>query len=493
VDDTQGSPIKENPVIAAAGSNLEKDNALFNPAVVCGYVQGYQASPISVTFNYPRWWKVGTALQLRDGTYYTKSFDELVDSPFLFGDLTTASLRISNTTIDIFCYSEHKLLSATLFADSIKPVILGVEKFLTKLPVPRYVFLFFFKKEAVGWALEHNYSSVHALREAKPELLFRPPFDINGVIVHEFCHTVTPLRLHSDVIEPFNFECPVASRHIWLYEGATEWLTGMALLAGGTLSDEEFLKRRITKARQMVDVYDSTVSLVQGSLGCYDRYEREWANAYGKGQLVTQFMDMRLKELSHGAVGLRELILKLMEEYGDGKTFPDEKLFDIMVSLSYPELRETIDKYLLGTEPLPMKEYLAKVGYEYVPELRTGKYKSYIRRWKHDTKNGVSGIIKDLDTTDAVVKQLGIRNGDIRKGMVYRETEIRVEESRYFRVAPDSIEIDEPFAFIVERDGKELRLHARAGKEEVIEKHKIVPMSNPANEQLELRSWWLSH
>lgn len=81
---------------------------------------------------------------------------------------------------------------------------------------------------------------------------------------------------------------------------------------------------------------------------------------------------------------------------------------------------------------------------------------------------------------DAIVQRLGIRNGDIRKGIVFRGTEISVKEARYFRVVPDSIEIDEPFTLIVERDRNELRLTARAGKEEVVEKHRITPMDNPS-------------
>ena len=43
---------------------------------------------------------------------------------------------------------------------------------------------------------------------------------ISDIAAHEFFHVVTPLHIHSEIIENFDFETPVPSEHVWLYEGS---------------------------------------------------------------------------------------------------------------------------------------------------------------------------------------------------------------------------------------------------------------------------------
>jgi predicted metalloprotease with PDZ domain len=58
-----------------------------------------------------------------------------------------------------------------------------------------------------------------------------------------------------------------------------------------------------------------------------------------------------------------------MERYGADKPFKDEELFDTIASLTYPSIKDFLVKYVDGTEPLPLKEQLAKVGLETNPDF----------------------------------------------------------------------------------------------------------------------------
>jgi hypothetical protein len=61
---------------------------------------------------------------------------------------------------------------------------------------------------------------------------------VTDIAAHEFFHVVTPLNIHSEIIEHFNFVMtPVPSRHLWLYEGTTEWAAHAMQLRAG-LEDE---------------------------------------------------------------------------------------------------------------------------------------------------------------------------------------------------------------------------------------------------------------
>ena len=58
---------------------------------------------------------------------------------------------------------------------------------------------------------------------------------------HEFFHIVTPLNIHSEQIQPFNFTNPEMSRHLWLYEGMTEYFAGNAQVKAGLITIDEYI------------------------------------------------------------------------------------------------------------------------------------------------------------------------------------------------------------------------------------------------------------
>ncbi|RPI68533.1 MAG: peptidase, partial [Ignavibacteriales bacterium] len=370
VEDSYDTNIKEFPIFSAAGSNLEKDNVVINGQMVFGYFQGYQENPVTVNFNYPKDWLVGTALPTEDGKYFAEDYDRLVDSPLMIGELTKSTLEISDTKVDVYCYSQNKVITASIIADTLEPIVKAVEKFLGALPVKHYAFLFHFRKDVQGGALEHNYSSYYAMPEDDITQLLE---SLLPTASHEFCHIVTPLHIHSDIIEQFNFEKPVASRHLWFYEGVTNWMESTSRLRGGLISEADFFDEIISSSlRTSTRLFDSTVSLIESSLGCYNEYEFEWYHAYSRGGLVGLLLDLKILELSDYKVGLKDVIIKLLNEYKT-KSFPDEKFFNIIVEHSYPEIREILERYVGGTDALPMKEYLDKIGYDYIPEVKTGK------------------------------------------------------------------------------------------------------------------------
>jgi predicted metalloprotease with PDZ domain len=81
-----------------------------------------------------------------------------------------------------------------------------------------------------------------------------------------------------------------------------------------------------------------------------------------RGALVAGLLDIRLLELSHGRQGLQDLIVKLAHKYGKRRAFPDSTFVDTLVAMTYPEIRDFFDRYVLESEHLPVKEYYAKLG-----------------------------------------------------------------------------------------------------------------------------------
>jgi predicted metalloprotease with PDZ domain len=487
VADTYDATVDTNPVYPMSGTNLEPDNALINGPMVFGYFHGFQQNPATLTFRYPAYWSVGTALEASRGEYSVENFDQLVDSPFLFGELTHEQLEVGGADIHVYAYTESRLLTAPLLIKPLHNMIDAANRFLDGLPVKRYVFLFHFRYDTgpIYGAWEHNYSSYYVIPEGSYDGIVST---VTSIAAHEFFHIVTPLNLHSEVIARFDFEKPRASQHLWLYEGTTEWASDIMQVRAGLISQKEYLERMSEKLRR-AEHYDPSVSLVDLSLGSYDRFEDQYQNIYEKGALVSMLLDMRLLELSHGRMGLREVLRNLSKTYGSTRTFPEKQFFDIIVKITYPEVRDFFVRYVQGVDPLPVAEYVRLAGYSYEVEQVTGKYSTNLGKYDFGFNDG-DLFVQNVDSLDTVNVRLGLRDGDILRRLVYNGREVTLVNPA-IATTIGSMKVGDPFGWVVRRDTAEVLLEAYVGRTPIIERHVIQPLNAVSKEQEEFRRWWL--
>jgi predicted metalloprotease with PDZ domain len=239
VNDTWHSNVKEHAIYLMAGSNLENNNALINGQCVFGYFTGKQDVPVYIKINSPAGWETATALTKNGEGYYTaNNYDMVVDSPILSGNLTEAETQIGKCKVSIYTFSKTGLLKSDEILGSVKNILKAEDEFIEGLPVDHYTFLFHFGDVTNG-AWEHMYSSEYIYKELPLSDLFHD--DLRSVIAHEFFHIVTPLNIHSQLIEPFNFVNPVMSQHLWFYEGTTEWAAWILQLRAGIISLDDYI------------------------------------------------------------------------------------------------------------------------------------------------------------------------------------------------------------------------------------------------------------
>jgi predicted metalloprotease with PDZ domain len=361
IAETWDTQVAEHPVYLMCGTSLEADHALINPHDVIGYPTGMQAAPIRLRLSYPPRWKIGTALT-RDasGAYRAESYDQLVDSPILLGRLSEAKVLVTGVPVEIFTYSKTGLIKSSQLLGAMHDMLDAAGRFLGKLPVDHYTFLWHFEGADAG-AWEHSYSSEYVMKEgAFTDSLGHRATDIAA---HEFFHVVTPLNIHSEIVEHFNFVTPVPSQHLWLYEGTTEWAAHAMQLRAGLKSPEDYLNTIIKKMRLDRANFDSSYSLRELSLTSYsDSGQRQYGNIYMRGALAAGLLDIRLLELSKGQRGLEDLILDLTRRYGKRRAFPESTFVDTVVAMTYPEIRDFFSRYVWQANRLPIKEYYAKLG-----------------------------------------------------------------------------------------------------------------------------------
>jgi predicted metalloprotease with PDZ domain len=365
IAETFDTPVDVHPIYKMAGTSIENDHTLLNAFAVLAYPTGLKERDFYLDVVAPSGWTSGSSLpKTTSGLYLAPNYDFLVDNPLLFGEMTTSTTSIGGATIGVHTYSKSKAIASSQILNDIQQILTDANEFLDGLPVGQYNFLFVFDDFNAG-ALEHSYSSVYVLNDQPYSTGYGTV--LRHLTSHEFFHIVTPLNIHSEIIEDFNFAVPTPSQHLWLYEGVTEWASYTMRYRNQSITLEDLLYQfsgKINYAKSPSLNY----SLTQLSSDCYtSEGGAQFNNVYNKGAMVAALLDIRLLELSNGLKGLREVILELIDTFGPNNSFSETEFFDYLVSITYPEVEVFINSYIKGTDALPYVEYFAKLGITFDP------------------------------------------------------------------------------------------------------------------------------
>lgn len=484
VAETWDTPVDEHPVYLMAGTSIEDDHVQINGQAVFGYPTGMQARPLRIQLVRPDEWIVGTALEAdAAGWYRADNYDHVVDSPILTGTLSVASLDVLSTAVDIFTYSKTGMVQSEQILDAVRDILTAAADFLGELPVDRYAFLFHFEDVSMG-AWEHSYSSTYTFAEADFAMLLQA--GLASIVAHEFLHIVTPLNIHSEIIEQFNFVAPTPSEHVWLYEGATEWMAQISQVRGGVIDPETYLARLSGKLRAD-DGYDPQWSISDMSLRSYSaKGQQEWSNIYQRGAIVAGLLDLEILSRSQGRRGLREVLLELASTYGPDTAFDEAGFFDEITAMTYPEIRPFFERYIRDTQPLPLKELFAHVGVAYIPELRTGEMEP-----SFDVQVGAHGDRLTFVGVGEVASACGLAAGDVLLAM--DEFEVTMATAQEAFTTFNMLEADEPFVLKVRRGEDEVEMTCAKKLVEKVERHVLRFDPDATAEQVALREAWLTN
>jgi len=502
VEDTYDTE-QDNKVFEPAGTNIEEGkNFIINTYGFVGYLQGFEDVPYIVQFDYPKGFFGASALArqaVNDSTdiFSTQNYFDLADGPIMYSLPDTAMLTLGNMEVLIAIYSPNQKLSPAFVKEQIQETLKAQQAYLGgALPVDNYAFLIYLFE---GWspsggmgALEHSYSSVYSLPEINPSFLAQT---IRDVAAHEFFHIVTPLNIHSEEIGEFDFINPKMSKHLWLYEGVTEYAAGLAQVKYGAMSFDQYLdviEKKISASKNFDDRLPFTVM----SANCLDQYANEYYNVYQKGALIGLALDIKLRALSDGKYGIQNLMDDLAREYGKNKSFKDEELFGQIAALTFPEIRKFFAQYVEGPNPLDYEDIFKSVGVEYTsPQLHKELSLGHISFGVNNETNRL--VINSIDALNEFGKEMGYLSGD----EIYAFDGVRIDIENYeeeFRSFKNRHQAGDVVKAIVlrtdEKNGKQkkVKLKARTIQVDVKTDGKITPYESPTAAQSALRKAWIN-
>jgi predicted metalloprotease with PDZ domain len=521
IDDTFDTDKGDPKIFEPAGTNIEANtNFIMNNSGVFGYFDKMKDVPFMFKVIRDKDWYGSTGLiALQTGSvltkldkekqvktsklvdvYKTENYDQLVDSPLMYAKADTAIIKVGNTEVLIGSYSPNKKISAREIAESVREVLMAQKEFLGgKLPVDKYAFIFYWTDKPVkGYgALEHSYSSLYYMPE---KTIDETKGQLRDFVAHEFFHIVTPLTIHSEEIHRFDFNDPKMSKHLWLYEGVTEYFAGSVQVKYGLITKEEYLDD-IRQKILWTDRFKDDVPFTDISQFTLDKYQDQYYNVYQKGALIGMCLDIKLRGLSAGKYGMQNLIADLSKKYGKNQAFKDDELFNQITSLTYPEIGEFLKRYVSGAEKLPLAEIFESVGISYtaevnISEFTTGLETRAMKVVKRDEKSFYQ--VNNPSNLNDQGKALNFQTGDILLAM-NGETipDLGPELQSFFDKQKQNMKEGGIITYKVLRSGensetKEVTLEAPIKKIERKRKHNLEINTKATSEQVTLREYWLS-
>lgn len=374
---------------------VKPEGVVLNHNTVIGYFEGYEHLPYTLELKIPATHYAATSLPRQQEspgsiTFTSNSYRHLVDDPMMVAPADTAHIRLMDINVLVACHSTTGKSIAHAVAEHIRPLLADQRAYLGgTLPVKDYTFLIYHHPSDVdgssmGDGLEHSASTLILLCiPLDPEMIAN---SVYGIASHEFFHTILPLSVHSEEIEHYDFNAPRMSRHLWLYEGMTEYFAIHMPVKQGRQTMDGFLGVLREKIRMMHRFSDSIplTTLSQQAMQQQDQYY----NFYLKGTLFCMGLDIALRKRSAGRYGVQELVRDLQRTYGVGRPFKDEELFDMIAALTGPDIGDFLREHLDHAGALPLERWLTDVGLTYDPATgrvanmpKPGRSAVQLRKW----------------------------------------------------------------------------------------------------------------
>jgi predicted metalloprotease with PDZ domain len=375
VNDTYDDTATRQVIFEPAGSDIVKDTVyVINNHCFLGYFDDMKNIPYEITIAHPANMYGSTALMDMDKSpvldkFYTASYNQIVDNPFLYDVPDTTVIKVGSSQVLISVYSPHKMVRSKFLAQKLDTLLRAQTKYLGgKLPVEKYAFIVFLDdkpgRSGGEGALEHSYSSFYYFGERDSMQLYHQFVD---AAAHEFFHIITPLSIHSDKIQYFDFNHPDMSEHLWLYEGSTEYHAHMVQEKYGLITPQQLLNTFSSMITTSRTRFNDTVPFTVMSRGVLGQYKNQFTNVYQKGALIALCMDVQLLQLSNGKYGFVNLMQDLAAKYGKKQGFKDEELFDEIGRITYPEIEQFLQTYVSGNQPLPLEQIFYRLGVNFIP------------------------------------------------------------------------------------------------------------------------------
>jgi predicted metalloprotease with PDZ domain len=386
-------------------------------------------------------WRVATSLPRAGASAYgfgrfaAASYDELIDHPVEMGSFDLVHFEAGGARHDIAVTGRHRGDLARFAQDLRRVCQSQIDLFGgaadSSAPVDYYLFQLLAVGEGYG-GLEHRAStSLVSNRDGLPKPgatgVGEDYRSLLGLASHEYFHTWNVKRIKPSAFLPYDLTRENLTEQLWAFEGITSYYDDLTLVRSGVIGISDYLEilgRDITRLLRAPG--RSRQSVAESSFDAWIKYYRQDENApnavvsyYVKGALIALALDLTLRLA--GVTTLDEVMRALWQRHGKpGIGVPEGGIETIAAGLAGVDLTGFFDKYVRGTDDLPLEELLAPFGIDVTLRAAegakdkggsAGKSKS-TRTWLGAVLTGSAEPRLKHVLTDGPAERAGLAAGD---------------------------------------------------------------------------------
>lgn len=390
--------------LSVRAAHLDQTHGFFNGTSMFLRVHGQEGVSHVVDIRRPemrecRDWRVATAMpELRAkrygfGTYIAAGYDELIDHPVEMGNFHLDTFKAHGIPHDIVITGKVPNLDMARLASDLKKIceaqIKLFEPRTRRAPMQRYVFMTLAVGDGYG-GLEHRASTALICSrkdlpvQGKPEMSegYRTYL---GLCSHEYFHTWNVKRIKPAAFAPYDLDTEAYTSLLWLFEGFTSYYDDLMLVRSGVITEADYFKlvaktvngvlRGSGRAKQ---------SVAESSFDAWIKYYRQDENApnaivsyYTKGSLIGLGLDLMIREQTRGKRSLDDVMRALWQRYGshfhegraEGRGVTEAEVESLLDEVTGLKCKRFLDRYVRGTEDVPLAKLLAPFGVDYQDAL----------------------------------------------------------------------------------------------------------------------------
>jgi len=378
------------------GAHLDTTHGFFDGACVFPLVEGQEEFNCQLTIKPPpgkvgRDWRVATSMRSLEapqygfGTYVAANYAELIDHPVEMGNILIGEFEVAGIPHAIAVSGHSRFDMARICHDLAIVCEAQIEMLGAPSDLDRYLFLLNVKEDGYG-GLEHSWST--ALTCSRKDLPRRGDTSVSddyrkllGLCSHEYFHLWNVKRIKPEKFVPYDLSNEIYTRLLWVFEGITSYYDDTFLNRSGLISAESYLELIAkTITRHMRNRGNSLQSVADSSFDAWTKFYKQHSNSgnsivsyYTKGSLVALVLDLTIRKETDGEVTLDDVMRESWTRYGEtGDGMPEEGLESIARSVSGLELADFFERYVRGTEELPLQALLNTFGVHLRTRAATG-------------------------------------------------------------------------------------------------------------------------
>jgi predicted metalloprotease with PDZ domain len=189
------------------------------------------------------------------------------------------------------------------------------------------------------------------------------------------------------VFAPYDLQAETYTPLLWLFEGFTSYYDDLMLVRSGIISEATYFKLLgKTVASVLRGSGRIKQSVAESSFDAWTKYYRQDENApnaiisyYTKGSLVGLAFDLTIRAKTGGEKSLDDVMRALWERYGrdfyagSGRGVTEREVEALFDEVSGVRLKALFDRYVRGTEDIPLAKLYAPFGIKLSDDRKNAK------------------------------------------------------------------------------------------------------------------------